>query len=85
ICEGKHQAALRHGGRAAAIFRRLMMVQDCDLKPALGISLAALADQVKQPRGRRTGTQNAKNIVSRMKNFSVFVHRIIPSARDGAE
>lgn len=47
IREGKHPAALRHAGRAAAIFRRLITAQDNDFTLSLGISLAALADQVE--------------------------------------
>lgn len=47
IREGKHNAALRHAGRAAALFRRLMTVQHSDFAPALGNFLAALADHAE--------------------------------------
>lgn len=47
IREGKQEAALRHAGRAAALFRRLMTAQHRDFARALGISPAALADHAQ--------------------------------------
>lgn len=47
IREGKHEAALRHARRAAALFRRLMTVQQSDFACVLGIPLAALADHAE--------------------------------------
>ena len=43
IREGKHTAAVRHSGRAAALFRRLMKVPDRAFERALGMSPATLA------------------------------------------
>lgn len=48
IREGKQEAARRHAGRAAALFRRLMTVQHRDFARALGISPAALADHAER-------------------------------------
>jgi hypothetical protein len=42
--EGKHAAALRYAGRAAALLRRLGTVSDFALDRALGVSSSALAD-----------------------------------------
>ncbi|WP_223844060.1 MULTISPECIES: DUF309 domain-containing protein [Rhizobium] len=47
IREGKHEAAQRHAGRAAALFRQLGTMQHCGFARALGISPAALADQAE--------------------------------------
>ena len=44
IREGKHAAAVRHAGRAAALLRRLMEVPDRAFERALGMSPAALAE-----------------------------------------
>ena len=44
IPEGKHAAAVRHTGRAAALLRRLMKVPDRTFERALGLSPAALAE-----------------------------------------
>ena len=44
IREGKHAAAVRHTGRAAAVLRRLMKVPDRAFERALGMSPAALAE-----------------------------------------
>jgi CDP-diacylglycerol pyrophosphatase/Domain of unknown function (DUF309) len=44
IREGKHAAAVRHTGRAAALLRRLMKVPDHAFERALGMSPAALAE-----------------------------------------
>jgi len=44
IREGKHAAAVRHTGRAAALLRRLMKVPDRAFERALGMSPAALAE-----------------------------------------
>src|SRR6202023_3895720 len=44
IREGKHAAAVRHAGRAAAVLRRLMKVPELALERALGMSPAALAE-----------------------------------------
>ena len=44
IREGKHAAAMRHTGRAAALLRRLMEVPDRAFDRALGMSPAALAE-----------------------------------------
>lgn len=45
IREGKHAAALRHAGRAAALLRRLMNAPDRAFECALGMSLTVLAEQ----------------------------------------
>ncbi|TCU33089.1 DUF309 family protein family protein [Rhizobium azibense] len=47
IREGKHEAAQRHAGRAATLFRQLGTMQHCGFARALGISPAALADQAE--------------------------------------
>jgi hypothetical protein len=47
IREGKHAAAVRHAGRAAALLRRLMKVPELALERALGMSPAALAEQAE--------------------------------------
>jgi hypothetical protein len=44
IREGKHAAAVRHAGRAAALLRRLMNVPDRAFERALGMSPATLAE-----------------------------------------
>jgi hypothetical protein len=44
IREGKHAAAARHAGRAAALLRRLMNAPDRAFECALGMSPAALAE-----------------------------------------
>ena len=44
IREGKHAAAVRHAGRAAALLRRLMKVPELAFERALGMSPAALAE-----------------------------------------
>ena len=44
VREGKHAAAVRHAGRAAALLRRLMKVPDRAFEGALGMSPAALAE-----------------------------------------
>jgi hypothetical protein len=44
IREGKHAAAVRHTGRAAALLRRLMNVPDRAFERALGMSPATLAE-----------------------------------------
>src|SRR5271165_5912876 len=44
IREGKHAAAVRHTGRAAALLRWLMKVPDRAFERALGMSPAALAE-----------------------------------------
>ena len=44
VREGKHAAAVRHAGRAAALLRRLMKVPDRAFEDALGMSPAALAE-----------------------------------------
>ena len=44
IREGKHAAAVRHTGRAAALLRRLMNVPDRAFELALGMSPATLAE-----------------------------------------
>ena len=44
IREGKHAAAVRHTGRAAALLRRLMKVPGRAFERALGMSPAALAE-----------------------------------------
>jgi Domain of unknown function (DUF309) len=44
IREGKHEAAVRHTGRAAALLRRLMKLPDRAFERALGMSPAALAE-----------------------------------------
>jgi len=44
IREGKHAAAVRHSGRAAALLRRLMKVPDGAFERALCMSHAALAE-----------------------------------------
>src|SRR5260370_5548686 len=44
IREGKHAAAVRHAGRAAALLHRLMKVPDRAFEGALGMSPAALAE-----------------------------------------
>lgn len=47
IREGKHVAAMRHAGRAAALLRRLMNPPDRTIERALGMSPAALAEQAE--------------------------------------
>lgn len=47
IREGKHAAALRHAGRAAALLRRLMNAPDRAFECALGMSLTVLAEQAE--------------------------------------
>ena len=47
IREGKHAAALRHAGRAAGLFTRLMNTTDHTFERALGMSPAALAEQAE--------------------------------------
>ncbi|ESW67076.1 hypothetical protein X772_34820 [Mesorhizobium sp. LSJC280B00] len=47
IREGKHAAAVRHAGRAAALLRRLMNAPDRAFERALGMSLAVLAEQAE--------------------------------------
>ena len=47
IREGKHAAAVRHAGRAAALLRRLMKVPELAFERALGMSPAALAEYVE--------------------------------------
>lgn len=44
IREGKHAAAVRHTGRAAALLRRLMKLPDRAFERALGMSPATLAE-----------------------------------------
>ena len=44
IREGKHAAAVRHAGRAAALLRRLMKVPELAFERTLGMSPAALAE-----------------------------------------
>ena len=44
IREGKHAAAVRHAGRAAALLRRLMKVPELAFERALGMSPVALAE-----------------------------------------
>ena len=44
VREGKHAAAVRHAGRAAALLRRLMKAPDRAFEGALGMSPAALAE-----------------------------------------
>ncbi|MER9674615.1 DUF309 domain-containing protein [Mesorhizobium sp. M0208] len=47
IREGKHAAAARHAGRAAALLRRLMNAPDRAFECALGMSLTVLAEQAE--------------------------------------
>ncbi|MER9877382.1 DUF309 domain-containing protein [Mesorhizobium sp. M0195] len=47
IREGKHAAAVRHAGRAAALLRRLMNAPDRAIERALGMSLTVLAEQAE--------------------------------------
>jgi len=44
IHEGKHAAAVRHAGRAATLYRRLVRAPDRVVESALGVSPATLAD-----------------------------------------
>jgi hypothetical protein len=44
VREGKHAAAVRHAGRAAALLRRLMKAPDRAFEGALGMSPVALAE-----------------------------------------
>jgi hypothetical protein len=44
IREGKYAAAVRHAGRAATLFRRLVRTSDRVVESALGMSPATLAD-----------------------------------------
>jgi len=44
IREGKHAAAVRHAGRAAALLRRLMKVPELAFERTLGMSPAVLAE-----------------------------------------
>lgn len=47
IREGKHAAAMRHAGRAAGLFHRLMNTTHDTFESALGLSPATLADRAE--------------------------------------
>ena len=57
IREGKHAAAVRHTGRAAALLRRLMNVPDRAFERALGMSPATLAEYAESATRRPADLQ----------------------------
>jgi hypothetical protein len=57
VREGKHAAAVRHAGRAAALLRQLMKAPDRAFEGALGMSPAALAEYAEAAARMPAGLQ----------------------------
>jgi hypothetical protein len=80
--EGKHAAALRHAGRAAALLRRLGTASDLALDHALGVSPSTLADHAEAGARNPVVSQAAPCLISSLDRSPRPGHRMtLPTPR----
>ena len=78
IREGKHAAAVRHAGRAAALLRRLMKVPELAFERMLGMSPAALAEYAEA--WQHVWRRNQEGLIDPDASIEIGIRTPVPPA-----